>query len=215
MPPSLATVGPDHKRRPGLLAASPGCSRTRWAWLILMPPPPAGTGVLSRLREPPLDDRFERSGVDVVELVTALAAGLDQTRGLQNVEVLRDRLPRRAKPVLGRQARADLKERLPVPVGQLVEDRAARRIRQCLEDVTHASECYASRYLPVNLGSRRTERGWPRPPVAPAPPHSCETALMRARSSDRGRRTMGEEQSRACRAVQRSIQHLLNAGLKG
>src|SRR5215470_2224145 len=110
-----------------------------------MPVPPAGAdasaraaaGVFRSLREPPLDDRFERRGVDVVELVPALAAGLDQARGLQNVEVLRDRLPRRAKPVLDRQARADLKERLPVPVGQLVEDRAARGIGQGLEDVTH------------------------------------------------------------------------------
>jgi hypothetical protein len=38
--------------------------------------------------------------------------------------------------VLGRQPRADLKERLSIPVGQLVEDRAARGIRQGLEDVT-------------------------------------------------------------------------------
>src|SRR5215470_14306665 len=134
-----------------------------------MPVPPAGAdasaraaaGVFRSLREPPLDDRFERRGVDVVELVPALAAGLDQARGLQNVEVLRDRLPRRAKPVLDRQARADLKQRLPVPVGQLVEDRAARRIGQGLEDVTHTPQRYASRYLPVNIGSGRTGRGWP------------------------------------------------------
>src|SRR5215470_14252007 len=113
----------------------------------------AATGVLRILLEPPLDDRLERRGVDVVELVPALAADLDQTRGLQNVEVLRDRLPRRAKPVLGRQARADLKESLPVPVGQLVQDRAARRIGQGLEDVTHTPQRYASRYLPVNIGA--------------------------------------------------------------
>src|SRR5262249_19670568 len=97
----------------------------------------AATGVLPGLLEPPLDDRFERRGVDVVELVPALTAGLHEARGLQDVEVLRDRLPRRAKPVLRRQARADLKERLPVPVGQLVEDRAAGGIGQGLENVTH------------------------------------------------------------------------------
>src|SRR5436309_8196364 len=128
----------------------------------------AATGVLPGLLEPPLDDRFERRGVDVVELVPALAAGLDQTRGLQNVEVLRDRLPRRAKPVLDRQTRADLKQRLPVPVGQLVEDRAARGVGQGLEDVTHTPERYASRYLPVNIGSHRIGRRWPEPPVASA-----------------------------------------------
>jgi hypothetical protein len=47
----------------------------------------AVTGRLPRLLEPPLDDRFERRGVDVVELVTALTPGLDQARGLENVEV--------------------------------------------------------------------------------------------------------------------------------
>ena len=36
----------------------------------------------ARAREPPLDDRFERRGVDVVKLVAPLAAGLDQPRGL-------------------------------------------------------------------------------------------------------------------------------------
>jgi hypothetical protein len=46
-----------------------------------------------------------------VELVPALAPGLDQARGLENVEVPRDRLPRRAEPVLGRQAGTDLEER--------------------------------------------------------------------------------------------------------
>src|SRR5947207_2194654 len=121
----------------------------------------AATGVLPGLLEPPLDDRFERRRVDAVELVPALAAGLDHTRGLQDVEVLGDRLPRRAKPVLDRQTRADLKERLPVPVGQLVEDRAARGVGQGLEDVTHTPERYASRYLPVNTGSRRTGRRRP------------------------------------------------------
>ena len=83
----------------------------------------AATGILPGLLEPPLDDWFERRGVDVVELVPALAAGLDQARGLEDVEVLRDRLPRGAEAVLGRQPRAELEERLPVPVGQLVKDR--------------------------------------------------------------------------------------------
>jgi hypothetical protein len=89
---------------------------------MLIPPSHTGagchgaTGVLPGLVEPPLDDRFERCGVDVLEHVTALTPGLDLSRSLENVAVLRDCLPRRAKPVLSRQARADLKERLPVPV---------------------------------------------------------------------------------------------------
>ena len=123
------------------------------------------------------DDRFERRGVDVVELVPALAAGLDQTRGLENVEVLRDRLPRRAKPVLDRQARADLKQRLPVPVGQLVEDRAARGVGQGLEDVTHTPERYASRYLPVKVCPAA---GFTRPGHAfENPPNDLASAAMR------------------------------------
>ena len=40
--------------------------------------------------------------------------------------------------MLGRQASADLEERLTIPVGQLIEDRSARGVRQGLEDVTHA-----------------------------------------------------------------------------
>src|ERR1043166_5380335 len=36
----------------------------------------AATGVLPGLLEPPLDDRFERRGVDVVEVVPALEAGV-------------------------------------------------------------------------------------------------------------------------------------------
>ncbi|BBZ01733.1 hypothetical protein MCHIJ_11700 [Mycolicibacterium chitae] len=39
--------------------------------------------------------------------------------------------------MFGGQARTDLEERLPVAVGQFVEDRAARGIGQGLEDITH------------------------------------------------------------------------------
>jgi hypothetical protein len=39
-----------------------------------------------------------------------------------------------------RQARAQLEQRLPGPVGELVEDRPARGIRKGLEDVSHAPD---------------------------------------------------------------------------
>jgi hypothetical protein len=39
--------------------------------------------------------------------------------------------------VLDGQARADVEQRLPVAVGQLVEDGPARGIGQRLEDLTH------------------------------------------------------------------------------
>ncbi|MDT5011246.1 MAG: hypothetical protein QOH57_2863 [Mycobacterium sp.] len=74
-----------------------------------------------------------------MELVPALAARLDQTRGLENVEVLRYRLPRGTKLVFGCQSRAYLKERLAIPVAQFVQDCAARGIGQCLKDVPHRS----------------------------------------------------------------------------
>ena len=105
--------------------------------------------------EPPLDDRFERCGVDVVELVPALAPGLDQTRSLENVEVLRDRLPRRAEPVLGRQTRADLKERLPVPVGQLIEDRAAVGSAKALKTSPTPTIMQVSTCLSRSAGTRQ------------------------------------------------------------
>src|SRR5438094_591864 len=59
---------------------------------------------------------------------------------LEHSEVLRDRLPRRAEPILVRQARADLKQGLPIPFGQLIEDLSPRWIRQGLEDVIQRGE---------------------------------------------------------------------------
>lgn len=126
--------------------------------------------------EPTLNDGFERCGVDVVELVPALATGLDQTRSLENLEVLRDRLPRRAKPVFGRQPRADLKERLAIPVGQLVEDCAARGIGQGLEDVTHTTTL--CKQLLACQGLPRA--GFTRPGHAfENPPNDLASAAMR------------------------------------
>src|SRR5258705_10439313 len=84
------------------------------------------SGVFLGLVEPPLDDRFERSGVDVVELVPALAPGLDQAGGLENVEVLRDRLPRRAEMGLGRQAGTDVEQPLAISARRFVKDDPAR-----------------------------------------------------------------------------------------
>jgi hypothetical protein len=43
---------------------------------------------------------LERLGVEVVELVAAFSPRLDEAGGFENVEVLRDRLPRGTEPVL-------------------------------------------------------------------------------------------------------------------
>src|SRR4051812_14083322 len=74
-----------------------------------------------------------------MELVPALPARGHEAGGLEHVEVLRHRLPRRAEPVLHREARAELEQRLPVTLGELVEQGPSRGIGQGLEDVTHAS----------------------------------------------------------------------------
>ena len=77
---------------------------------------------------------LERRALQVVELVAALLAGADEAGLLEHREVLRDRLPRRAEPVLGGQPRAELEQRLPVPLPQLVQDRAARGRRERLSN---------------------------------------------------------------------------------
>src|ERR1700712_1614866 len=89
--------------------------------------------------DPPIDDRLERAGVDVVKLVPALTSGLDQPGRLEDVEMLRDGLPQRTKPMIGHQPDADLEKSLSVPVGELVENRSARGVGQGLEDVAHRS----------------------------------------------------------------------------
>jgi len=72
----------------------------------------------------------QRLGVDVVELVPAVAPGLDQASRLQHVQMLRDCLARRTEVVSCRESRADLEERLTVALGQLVEDRPPRWLSQ-------------------------------------------------------------------------------------
>ena len=73
----------------------------------------------------------------MVELVPAFLLSLDEAHRLQYVEMLRDRLPGRAQPVLHDESRADLEQRLPVPLGQLIEDRPPRRVGKGLVDVVH------------------------------------------------------------------------------
>jgi hypothetical protein len=53
--------------------------------------------------EPSIGDVLERSGVEVVKFETALAFGLNQARGFQQLKVLRDRLARGAELMFGSQ----------------------------------------------------------------------------------------------------------------
>src|SRR3954465_9047692 len=96
-------------------------------------------GVLGRCGgagRPALGDGPQRRRVQVVELVAALAAGPHQPRRLEDVQVLRDRLPGRADLVPADQPGAQLEQRLAVPLLEFVEESAAGGIRERLVDVT-------------------------------------------------------------------------------
>jgi hypothetical protein len=60
-----------------------------------------------------------------------------QARCLEQIEVLRDRLPRGRDLVPHDQPIADLEERLTIAVSQLVEDLASRGIGQGFEYIAH------------------------------------------------------------------------------
>lgn len=89
----------------------------------------------------------------MVELVPALASGSEQAGLLQYRHVLRDGLPGRADIVLRDETRAQLEQRLTVPVDEFVEDRAPGRVRQGSEQVTHSRngrQVSACLSIPVN-----------------------------------------------------------------
>jgi hypothetical protein len=73
-----------------------------------------------------------------VELVAALAPGRDEAGPFEDVQVLGDGLTGGAETVLHREAGAQLEQRLPVAIGQLVEDGAPRRVGERSVDIRHA-----------------------------------------------------------------------------
>jgi hypothetical protein len=88
---------------------------------------------------PALGDLAQRRCVEVMELVTTLSFRFHEASRLKDVHVLRDRLSGRAHAVLGGEPGTELEQRLSVSFRELVEDRAACGIRQCLEHVSHAA----------------------------------------------------------------------------
>jgi hypothetical protein len=66
------------------------------------------------LPQPSLDNRLQRLRLQVVELVPPLSNADQEPGGFQNVQVLRDALPRCADLVLRRESRAQLEERLAI-----------------------------------------------------------------------------------------------------
>src|SRR5215218_5519430 len=110
----------------------------------------------------------------MVELVPALPPGPHQPRRLQDVEVLGDRLPRRAQPVLGREPGAELEQRLPVPLAELVEDRPPGRVGERPVHVAYGP-------VPAPDGAGRLPRWYgPVADVAAAPPVAGSRPLVRS-----------------------------------
>jgi len=66
------------------------------------------------LPQPSLNNRLQRLRLHVMELVPPLSNADQEPGGFQNVQVLRDALPRCPDLVLHRQPRAQLEERLSV-----------------------------------------------------------------------------------------------------
>jgi hypothetical protein len=85
------------------------------------------------LRDPARGDLVNRDGVQVVQLLAPAADSGHEVGGLEDREVLRDRLARHF------QVRAEVRERLPVTRAQRVEQAPPRRTGQGTEDGVHRS----------------------------------------------------------------------------
>jgi hypothetical protein len=72
-----------------------------------------------------------------VELEAALPLAGEEADGFEHVEMLRDRLTREAQPVLHREARAQLEQRLSVALVKLVEDGPPRGGGERFEHIGH------------------------------------------------------------------------------
>ena len=72
-----------------------------------------------------------------MELVATLPPCADETGGLEDVDVLRDRLSGRTHAVLRGEPAAELEQRLPVSIRELVEDRPPCGISERFEYVSH------------------------------------------------------------------------------
>jgi len=76
---------------------------------------------------------------------------LDKSGPLQHVEVLRDRLPRQASAILCKRRSADLEQRLPGTLRQAIEDAAADRIAERLEDIVELVVVHADQHAVILL----------------------------------------------------------------
>ena len=97
-----------------------------------MSPAIAPTTGLGELADPAIGDEADRDGVEVVVLLAADPAGLDQAGRLEHVEMAHD-----AEPGHPRQRRRQLAERLSVAIEQPVEEQPPARIAESPEDRRH------------------------------------------------------------------------------
>jgi len=91
-------------------------------------------------RVPPFRDGLQRRDVDEMKFAPPLAAGRDEPRRFEHVEVLGDRLARQGDPAVQHQPAGELEERLPGALAELVEDRAPRGRDQRVEHVAHGPQ---------------------------------------------------------------------------
>ncbi len=91
-----------------------------------------------RLAPPSLRDLSERGRIEVMELVAAFSPRNYEAGCLKDVEVLGDRLTRRAEAMVGEQPDAQFEQCLAAAVVEFVEDGPPCRVGQCPVDVAHA-----------------------------------------------------------------------------
>jgi hypothetical protein len=106
-------------------------------------------------RDPALGDVVEGRGVEVVELLPAATHGCHEVGRLEDGEMLAYRLPGHVE------SRAELAQRLAVPLVEAVQQQPPARVGQCPEGVVHAvvligSHLAAYNMQPVSCMSRPT-----------------------------------------------------------
>ena len=73
----------------------------------------------------------------IMKLVFSLADRRDEARRLEDLKMLRDRLPGQRDLMLHGQSRTQLEQGLAVSLNQFVQDRAACRSCDRLKDIAH------------------------------------------------------------------------------
>src|SRR5258705_12971664 len=84
-----------------------------------------------------------------MELVPPVSFCDHEAGRLELIEVLGDRLSRRAEPVLHHQPRAELEQCLTVSLAELIEDRPPCGVCECSVNISQRATPYASHDLPV------------------------------------------------------------------